>query len=246
MTRPDVAAAPQRHDGDRAASPSSRSPNLKKYFPIKSSGHPPAQHRLGAGRRRGLLPGRARQRARPGGGVRLRQVDHRPADHPALRPDRRVDEVRRPRDRQPVEQADAAAAQRDPDDLPGPVQLAEPAAHRRHDRRHAAAGAQDGPGEQGPGPGPRAARGRRASTPSTTTATRTSSPAASASASASPARWRCSRSCWSPTSRSPRSTCRSRRRSSTCCRTCSASSASRSCSSRTTSPWSGTSAPRSR
>ena len=33
--------------------------------------------------------------------------------------------------------ADAAAAPRHPDDLPGPVLLAEPAAHRRHDRRRA-------------------------------------------------------------------------------------------------------------
>ncbi len=43
----------------------------------------------------------------------------------------------------------------------------------------------------------------------------TSSPAASASASASPARWPCSRRCWSPTSRSRPSTSRSRPRSST-------------------------------
>lgn len=61
------------------------------------------------------------------------------------------------------------------------------------------------------------------STPSTTTATRTSSPADSASASASPARSRSTRG-WSwPTSRSPRSTCRSRPRSSTCSTTSSRS-----------------------
>ena len=87
--------------------------------------------------------------------------------------------------------ADAPAAPRHPDDLPGPVLLAEPAAHGRRDRRRAvpAAGASS----------PRAGSRRRcrscsswsASTPSTTTATRTSSPAASGSASASPARWRC-------------------------------------------------------
>ena len=50
-----------------------------------------------------------------------------------------------------------------------------------------------------------------------------------------------SRACSSSTSRSPRSTCRSRRRSSICCRTCSASSASPTCSSPTISRWSGTS-----
>ena len=59
-----------------------------------------------------------------------------------------------------VEPGDEADAQGGPDDLPGPLQLAEPPPHRRHDRRHAAAGAQRGPGEAGPRPGPRAARGR--------------------------------------------------------------------------------------
>ncbi len=49
----------------------------------------PAHDRPGPGRRRCLLPGAARQRPRTGGRVGLRQVDHRPADHPALRPDRR-------------------------------------------------------------------------------------------------------------------------------------------------------------
>ena len=44
-------------------------------------------------------------------------------------------------------------------------------------------------------------------------AIRTSSAAASASASASPARWRCSRPCWSATRPWPRWTYRSRRRS---------------------------------
>ncbi len=51
--------------------------------------------------------------------------------------------------------------------------------------------------------------------PSTSTATRTSSPAVSASASASRAAWRSTRRSSSATSRCPRWTCRSRRRSST-------------------------------
>ena len=48
-------------------------------------------------------------------------------------------------------------------------------------------------------------------TPPTPPATRRTSPAASGSASASPARWRWSPGCWCWTSRSPRSTCPSRR-----------------------------------
>ena len=38
-----------------------------------------------------------RRLARPGGGVGLRQVDDRPADHPALQPDRRLDHASRAR-----------------------------------------------------------------------------------------------------------------------------------------------------
>ena len=97
-----------------------------------------------------------------------------------------------------------------------PYSLAEPAAHRRHHRRRpvpAPGRRARGRGEEG---GPAPAGAGRASAPSTTTAIRTSSPAASGSASASPARSRSSRSWSSRTSRSPRWTCRSRRRSSTC------------------------------
>ena len=56
--------------------------------------------------------------------------------------------------------ADAAPA-RDPDDLPGPGHVAEPAAHRRHHRRRAAADPQRGAQEQGDAEGPGAARGGR-------------------------------------------------------------------------------------
>ena len=85
----------------------------------------------------------------------------------------------------------------------------------------------------------RAAGARRCSSgaacPTTpSTATRTRSAAVSASASASPARWRCTRSSSSPTSRCRRSTCRSGPRWSTCSRTCSRSSGSPTCSSPTT------------
>ena len=56
--------------------------------------------------------------------------------------------------------------------------------------------------------------------PTRSSAIRTNSPAASASGSESRARSPSSRASWCSTSRSPRSTFRSRRRSSTCCRTC--------------------------
>ena len=53
-----------------------------------------------------------------------------------------------------------AAAPRGADDLPGPVQLAEPAAHRRHDHRRAVPGAgrRAGGRRQGRGPGAHGAR----------------------------------------------------------------------------------------
>ena len=54
-----------------------------------------------------------------------------------------------------------AAAPRDPDDLPGPLHLAEPAAHGRRDRRRAAGDPQGRAQEAGAAPGPGAARDRR-------------------------------------------------------------------------------------
>ena len=60
--------------------------NLKMYFPVRSLGPDPAHHRPRAGRRRHLLPGARGRIPGPGGRVRLRQVDDRPADHPAVRP----------------------------------------------------------------------------------------------------------------------------------------------------------------
>jgi oligopeptide transport system ATP-binding protein len=61
--------------------------------------------------------------------------------------------------------------------------------------------------------------------PASPTATRTNSPAVSASASGSRALWRSSPPSSSATNRSPRSTCRSRRRWSTCWKSCKAGSA---------------------
>ena len=59
--------------------------NLEKYFPVHSRGRHPPGRGPRAGRRRRLLRGATRRLARPGRRVRLRQVDHRPGDHPALR-----------------------------------------------------------------------------------------------------------------------------------------------------------------
>ena len=82
-------AAPTRGRADPGGRPTS-----KKYFPVKSSGlirrtigHVQAVDGVSFQVARGQRPG-------PGRRVRLRQVDDRPADHPALRPHRRVDDVR--------------------------------------------------------------------------------------------------------------------------------------------------------
>ncbi len=127
------------------------------------------------------------------------------------------------------------------DDLPGPVHLAEPAAHRRHDHRGTVQGAggradrrrQDGrPGAHG------ARRAQpRALQPLPERVLRRPAPAHRHRPRAS----RCAPSSSSATSRSRRSTSRSRRRSSTCSRTSRTSSGSPTSSSPTTSPSSATS-----
>ena len=124
--------------------------------------------------------------------VGLRQVDRRPADHPAARADRRQDRLRGRGHHAPAAGPAAAAASRHADDLPGPVLVAEPAAHGRRDRRGAVRGSRSVKTDAAAS----SARSRTcwsasASTRSTTTATRTSSPAVSGSASASPGRSRC-------------------------------------------------------
>ena len=118
-----------------------------------------------------------------------------------------------------------APAARHADHLPGPLRLAQPAHDGGLDHRRGAGdpqARQDAQGARGARrPPPRDGRARA---PTTCAATRTSSRAASGSASASPGPWPSAPSSSSPTSRSPRSTCRSRRRSSTCWRTCRSSS----------------------
>ena len=100
------------------------------------------QGRRRAGRRRRRLR-RARGRdARPGRRVRLRQDHDRAAAHPAAdEPTGGKIEFEGQRHHAPGRGRDAPAAPRHADDLPGPLLLAQPAAHGRHDRRRAAAAA---------------------------------------------------------------------------------------------------------
>ena len=115
-----------------------------------------------------------------------------PRDPAALRADRRARSSSTARTSRPRRGGAAPAAPADADDLPGPVRVAQPAAHRRPDRRRAAARARA-----------RVAAARRATRVARAArdvvglprrrrarATRTSSRAASASASASRARSR--------------------------------------------------------
>ena len=123
----------------------------------------------------------------------------------------------------PVE--DAALPPRHADDLPGSLRVAQPTQARRLDHRRPAGHPPHGQGRRTEATWCRADGGRRAQPGALQPLSRTSSPAASASASASPEPWRWTRSSSSATSRSPRSTSPSRRRSSTCSRTSRASSA---------------------
>ena len=132
------------------------------YFPVKSSGL--IRRTVGHVQAVDGVSFEVPDRWRPGPGrrVRLRQVDHRAADHPAADPDGGGDPLRGRRHRQALAAPAQAAASRHPDDLPGPVHVAEPAAHGRLDRRCAAGDPQHRPEEADPAPGAGAARDRRA------------------------------------------------------------------------------------
>ena len=77
--------------------PDPRGPRPQDVLPGEVVGSDPAHRRPRPGRRRRLVPGAQGRCARPGRRVRLRQVDHRSADHPALRADRRRDRRSRAR-----------------------------------------------------------------------------------------------------------------------------------------------------
>ena len=211
-TPPARAAAPRPHDAANLVEVD----DLKVHFPIRA-GHLQDDQGDGQGGRRRHLRGPPRRDARPGRRVRLRQEHDRPGDDPAARADRRDGPLRRRRPRRRSSPAPLRKMRRrmqiifqdpygslDPRMTVGSI-IGEPIethhlAERRRPRRS----------------GSPSCCGSSGSIPSTSAATRTSSPAASASASASPGRSRSSPSSSSATSRSPRSTCRSRRRSSTC------------------------------
>ncbi len=89
--------------------------------------------------RRSTAQGRRRREPRdhprgdlgPGRGDGLWQVDAGALHDPALRPDRRQGVLRRPGHQRALASPAAPGASRDPDDLPGPLRLVEPAPTRR-------------------------------------------------------------------------------------------------------------------
>ena len=144
---------------ERRAAPRGRAAARRpgaEVLPDHRRRHPQAQGRRRQGRREHLLRHRARRDAGHRRRERMRQVHRRTHGHEAARPDRRQGRVRGPGHHQPHAQADGPAAPRDADDLPGPVLVAEPAAHRRHDHLGAVQGAgrQAGPRRAGRGAGP--------------------------------------------------------------------------------------------
>ncbi len=193
---------------------------LRKHFPVGGGSwlarrRGTARPAAARGRRRQLLDRQGRKR-RPGGRVRLRQVDPRAPHHAHARSDRGRHHLRRPQHRlhtgAPVPALPVPAE--DPDGVPGPDRQPESPPHgvRHHRRAAAAPRARHRPRRaRAPGDGRRGARS--ACRRSCCRATRTSSPAARKRASASRARCPCRRRCWCSTSRPRRSTSRCRRRS---------------------------------
>ena len=194
---------PQRRDGPTATTPPRRVAvakpilevdDLQMYFPVKSVGliRRTVGHVQAVDGVSFQVPDR--RCPRPGRRVRLRQVDHRSADHPALR-------ARPPGTillRGPGHRATLAAASCKP--LRREIQMIFQDPYTSLNPRHTVGAIVGAPlaDPQDRARRTRSCRGSRScsrssgSTPSTTTATRTSSPAVSASASASPGRSPCS------------------------------------------------------
>ena len=143
-----------------------------------------------------------RRDRRPGGRIRLRQVDLGAPGDAAGGADRGAHRVRRPGHLARVAVRHPAVAPADADDLPGPVCLAQSAHDGGRDPGRAAAPARTG-GRRGGGAraGWRIAQSWSACRRTLRHGSRTNSPAGSASAFRSPARWRSSRCSWWATNR---------------------------------------------
>ncbi len=136
LTRPDKgaavavasAAAPVREQPRvvEAVEPLLQAIGLVKHFDVRSDDFFGRHAQVQGGRRRRLLD-RARRARRLGRRIGLRKVDGGPAADAHPHADRRRDPLRGPRHR-PLRRCGAAAgAKAHPDDLPGPVCVAEPA-----------------------------------------------------------------------------------------------------------------------
>ncbi len=186
--------------------------DLKKYFPIKSG--IVFQREVAAVKAVDGVSFKVykAKRSRPGGRKRLRPIDHRAHDSPALSPDLWQREVRRAGNQHAQRRGAAPDAPRDADDLPGPLRLAQPAYVGRAHRGRAARGPQHRDQERA-----RGARGGATEMVGLNPYFVRRYPhefygRAAAAHRAWRARWRSTRRSTSRTSRSRRWTCRSRRR----------------------------------
>ena len=116
-----------------------RGPAVGPLAPQVLPDHPrrrvPAVDRGGQGRRRRELRHHQGRDARDRRRDRLRQEHHRPPAGASARSDRRRDPLRGRGHRRPQGRVTQGAPSGDPDDLPGPVLVAEPTQDRRLDHR---------------------------------------------------------------------------------------------------------------
>ena len=123
--------------------------DLKMHFPIKEAAGLSRTKKVVQAVDGVSFDAEGGRQPRPGRRVRLWQVDHRPDDHPAADPDVGADPVQGHRHRAAEGEGPAPVPPGAADRLPGPVQLAEPAADGQQHHQYAAARAQ--PGEEGQG-----------------------------------------------------------------------------------------------
>ncbi len=131
-------AGPPRGQARRRRRPAAPGPGPQGLVPDHRGHAHRAPHRRRACRRRGHVRPPPRRDARPRRRVGLRQEHDRARHRPAVQADRRPHRVRRDGHLDRRREAAAAAPQPVPDDLPGPVRVAQPADDRRQHRRRAA------------------------------------------------------------------------------------------------------------